>query len=154
MVSVVVVGPSMSGKTTLCRQLLGMDCMQPHHATLSCYYLTASVNGCEWHVWDTPALETAADIDKGWPGEEVLAEADVVLVCHDGRYVDPMALVEACGTSRCIVVLTKSERSGLDMSYFLHYLQCCQDNLLQLVPRVQDTTQLIALICIKVYYGG
>lgn len=135
----------MSGKSTLCYELLNMR--RPSLSTTSCcYYLAAAVNNVEWHVWDTPAVECPDDIYNGWPGEHVLQEADVVLVCHDGRYTNPMQLVQACGTDRCILVLTKTESSSLDVSYYVSYMQTAASGGFRLVPRVRTRGALLAAI--------
>lgn len=146
MVSVVIVGPSISGKTTLCHQLAGYTPPTNHTVTLSCYYLTAMVNNLEWHVWDTPALPETGDTDAGWPGEDVLQEANIVLVCHDGRYANPMNIVDKCGRDRCIIVFTKENGAELDLSYFLTYLQGTACFGLQLVPREKHIYNIIARI--------
>ncbi len=124
MVSVAVVGPPMSGKTTLCCRLANCEIV-PNPAfqeTFSCSYLTVCVGGDEWHIWDTPGLSTPDAILEGWAGHACLNEADVVLVCHDGRHSNPMELVEACGADRCVIVLTKGPGSIFDISYIGSYL--------------------------------
>ena len=124
MVSVAVVGPPMSGKTTLSCRLA--DCaMDPYplfQATCSCSYLTVCVGDNEWHIWDTPGLETPGAIVDGWAGHACLSEADVVIVCHDGRHANPMELVEACGADRCVIALTKGPGAIFDISYIGSYL--------------------------------
>lgn len=147
MVSVVVVGAEMSGKTTLCHRLLGFKEPRQHLKTQSCYYLSAFVNNQEWHVWDTPALASRSDIEAGWSGESVLREANVVVVCHDGRYnYNPMELVEACGKNRAVIALTNGQNAAFDLSYMLPYLQtsCCYSTML--VPRASDLNMLIFMI--------
>jgi len=148
MVSIVVVGPSMSGKTTVCSMLAGMYMEDPHgfNVTCSCSYLTVVSSGTEWHVWDTPGLESPADIERGWAGEDVLAEADVVVVCHDGRHTSPMHLVDACGRDRCVIALTRGPAAAVDIAYALDYLRSpCSNG--SLVPRASGSAQL--LMCIK-----
>ena len=124
MVSVAVVGPPMSGKTTLCCRLANCNVypQQAFQATCSCSYLTVCVGGDEWHIWDTPGLVTPDAILQGWAGHACLNEADVVLVCHDGRHANPMELVKACGADRCVIVLTKGPGAIFDISYIGSYL--------------------------------
>lgn len=124
MVSVAVVGPPMSGKTTMCCRLANcaVDSYPAFQVTCSCSYLTVCVGGDEWHIWDTPGLVTPAAILQGWAGHACLDEADVVLVCHDGRHANPMELVEACGADRCVIALTKGSGAIFDISYIGSYL--------------------------------
>ena len=146
MVSVVVIGPSMSGKTTLCSRLVGFgDDEMALQQTRSCSYMTMEVDNRTFHIWDTPALTTEDEITQGWPGEGALEEADVVIVCHDGRHVGPMALVQACGPSRCIVALTRTAYAAMDVSYCLEYLRTtCDDG--SLVPRVHGRDMLLSCL--------
>ena len=54
----------------------------------------------------------------------MLSEADVVLVCHDGRVEsNPMDFVSVCGADRCIIVLTRGLSSRADVSYMLSWLK-------------------------------
>ena len=82
-------------------------------------------------------------LNEWWAGEHVLAEADVVLVCHDGRQANPMHIVAACGPSRCILVLTNSVESGLDLSYVPEYWSPSYMDGLALVPRVCTRVELL-----------
>ena len=146
MVSVVVVGPPMSGKTSLCSALAGLNnrgvSMQQTH---SCWYTEIDINQTPYHIWDTPAIADAEDINSGWAGEDALKEANVVVVCHDGRHVSPMPLVNACGPDRCIIALTRSLNACVDVSYCIEYLSTvCSDG--SLVPRTYGRDML--LICL------
>ena len=151
MVSIVVVGPSMSGKTTLCSTLVGLPPSSSSHdrmQTRSCFYLLMEVDNTPWHVWDTPALSNADDIGRGWPGEGALSEADIVVVCHDGRHAGPMALVRACGPDRCVIALTRSQCAAVDVSYTAEYLATlCTDG--SLVPRARGHGMLMACLWTK-----
>ena len=130
----------MSGKSTTCSDLVGLAGGR-FHETCSCSYLSATVGGIEWHIWDTPALNDAADIENGWAGEDVLFEADVVLVCHDGRHAGPMDLVDACGRDRCVIALTRGPCAAVDVSYAIRYLQSpCSNGML--VPRAYGRGRL------------
>ena len=143
MVSIVVVGPLMSGKTSLCRRLVGLGNDRAIlRETRSCSYATMKINNTVCHVWDTPALNSAEEIDQSWPGEDTLAEANIVIVCHDGRHNGPMAIVRACGPSRCIIALTRSVHARTDVAYCLEYLSTvCDDG--SLVPRAHSRDMLL-----------
>lgn len=121
MVSIVVVGPPMSGKTSLCLYLAGKPA--PVGETCCASYLSIAVNNREWHVWDTPRA-SASDIQgPHWVAKDILKEADIVLVCHDAQPgSNPMNYVRSCGPHRCIIVLTRNHAER-DMSYYLDYLQ-------------------------------
>jgi energy-coupling factor transporter ATP-binding protein EcfA2 len=150
MVSVVVVGPSMSGKTTLCSALAGMhDTTIPaFDETCSCYYYTTVANGREWHIWDTPSISAPHEIEHGWAGEDTLREADVVVVCHDGHHSSPMPLVRECGIDRCIIALTRGPAAAVDVSYAVEYITTtCSNGML--VPRACSRGELVACISVK-----
>lgn len=145
MLSVVVVGPLMSGKTRLCMSLanqqssfLGQTC--------SASSVSLSVNNVEWHIWDTPAVHASdiADDSRSWLAHDVLQNANVVVVCHDGRPESkgPMPLVRACGVDRCIVVRTRGSSSYHDLSFFVDYLQTCTSDGM-LVPIVNPGVELL-----------
>lgn len=147
MVSIAVVGPSMSGKTTVCSMLAGMSTGDPpgFNVTCSCSYLTVVARGIEWHIWDTPSLDSAEDIECGWAGEDVLNEADIVVVCHDGRHASPMHLVDACGRDRCIIALTRGPAAAIDVAYALDYIRSpCSNG--TLVPRAYGLSALLMWI--------
>jgi hypothetical protein len=119
MVSVVVVGPAISGKTHLCVMLAGLPTVpvSVYNETCSTNYLKTDVNGVPWHIWDTPRYEVS-----GWVAEEVAAEASVVVVCHDGRrLVNPCELVRQFGVDRCVIALTRTELAGANLSWCSDY---------------------------------
>jgi len=155
MVSVVVVGPAMSGKTTLCSLLSFMHDSTSTPAfeeTCGCSFYTIALNGRECHIWDTPSLSSPDDIDHNWAGEDALREADVVIVCHDGHHANPMALVRACGADRCIIALTRGEAGCMDVSYAIEYITTrCSNGML--VPRACSRVELVACIIITAGYG-
>ena len=148
MVSIVVVGPPMSGKTTLCSSLVEMhgDSLPAFDVTCSSNYYTVDTNGIEWHIWDTPGVSSPADTEHGWAGEDTLREADVVVICHDGRHGSPMPLVRQCGVDRCVIALTRGPTSAVDISYVVEYLRTPRGNG-TLVPRAYGRSQLVAQIC-------
>ena len=150
MVSIVVVGPPMSGKTTLCHSLAGMHCQDTpvFNETCSCSFYTMDVNGREWHIWDTPSISSPHEVDRGWTGEDALREATVVVVCHDGHHGSPMPLVRECGVDRCIIALTRGLAAAVDVSYAMEYLATpCSGGVL--VPRAVGRADLIAGISMK-----
>ena len=152
MVSVVVVGPPMSGKTTLCSALAHMrdDTMPAFDETCSSYCYTIVANGREWHIWDTPSVLSPHDIDHNWAGEDTMREADVVVVCHDGHHGNPMPLVRECGVDRCIIALTRGPAAAADISYAVEYIMTSRSNGM-LVPRASSHAELVA--CISAMVG-
>ena len=101
MACIVVVGPATSGKTTTCFELSGVT--GPLAVTYCAHYIATEVNGVEWHIWDTPSIS-----DTDWAAEAVLTEADVVVVCYDGRAGEgPLPIVRRCGANRCVIALTR-----------------------------------------------
>ena len=145
MLSVVVVGPSMSGKTRLC-----MSLSEQHSSSLgttcSASSVCISVNDREWHVWDTPAVLAAEIVNssESWLAHDVLREANVVVVCHDGRPESkgPIPLVRACGVDRCIIVRTRGSSSYHDLPFFLDYLKTSTSDG-SLVPIVNPGADLL-----------
>ena len=119
MVSVVVVGPAISGKTHLCVMMAGIATVPAsvYNDTVSTNYLKMDVNGVPWHIWDTPRYEVS-----GWVAEDVAAEASVVVVCHDGRrLVNPCELVRQFGVDRCVIALTRTALAGANLSWSMDY---------------------------------
>ena len=147
MVSVVVVGYPMSGKTTLVSSLANLHTPSiGFRETCSCNYVGMHVNGVEWHVWDTPRVASARDVTQSWVGYTALEEADAVIVCHSGsRSNCPMKLVRACGVDRCVLALTKGPCGREDTSYAIAYLQTTSSSG-ALVPRAYDTTGLLSAV--------
>lgn len=145
MVSVVVVGYPMSGKTTLVASLANLSTPKSgYRETCSCNFVGMEVNGVEWHVWDTPRVRGADDISPTWIGHAALEEADAIVVCHDGKQEHcPMSLVRACGVDRCVVALTRGASGKEDMSYAMQYLRTtCSSG--ALVPRAYSTSGLLS----------
>jgi len=137
MACVVVVGPATSGKTTTCFDLSGVT--GPLAVTYCAHYLATEVNGVEWHIWDTPPIT-----DTDWAGESVLVEADVVVVCYDGRAGEgPLPIVRRCGVDRCVIALTRGAVS---------YVSCAVQYLTEtrydgtLVPVAQAGVELVAAV--------
>lgn len=149
MVSIVVVGPPMSGKTSLCLNLAGMATpvgnLTPAGETCCTSYLCIQVNNREWHVWDTPRASSSDIQGPHWVASDILKEADVVLVCHDAQPgSNPMNYVRSCGPHRCIIVLTR-KHAERDISFYLEYLQT-EAYAGQLVPIVHANTQTLSII--------
>ena len=145
MVSLAVVGPSMSGKTTLCMQLAGLDATTVHE-TCAANYLCVDVDGTEWHIWDTPSVNKVTEMSNGWAGEGVVEEASIVVVCHDGRRdSSPMPLVHACGIDKSILALTRGPSAAADVSYTLDYLRTTRSDG-SLVPRAVTVAELLIYI--------
>ena len=145
MLSVVIVGPSMSGKTRLCMSLSNQH-SSSLGTTCSASSVCISVNDAEWHIWDTPAVLAAeiTDTCQSWLAHDVLREANIVVVCHDGRPESkgPMPLVRACGIDRCIIVRTRGSSSYHDLSFFLDYLKTSTSDGM-LVPIVNPGVDLL-----------
>ena len=146
MVSIAVVGPSMSGKTHLCVMLAGLPSVEAsvYNATRGIGYLKSDVDDTPWHIWDTPCYERS-----GWPGGQVVMEADVVVVCHDGRRVaDPCALVRDMGVDKCVLALTRTPLAGADLSYTLDYfrLTTSRGTLVPVVPTFDGAGRLVATL--------
>jgi len=147
MVSVVVVGFPMSGKTTLVAEIVGIGVPRVgFQETCSCNYVSIHINGVEWHVWDTPRITSVDDITSGWVGENALEEADAVVVCHDGsRDRCPMSLVRACGVDRSVLALTRGAAGREDLSYAIEYLKVTRMDG-TLVPRADGITSLLSAV--------
>ena len=141
MTSIVFIGPAMSGKTHMCLALAEQSCACIGK-TQSTSHVSVSVNNAEWHFWDTPSA-SAHDIthDESWIGHDVLNEADVVIVCYDGRSsCNPMEYVQACGIDRCIILRTRGAQPCHDLWFLPMYLQHVTSHG-QLVPLISlDST--------------
>ena len=147
MVSVVVVGPAMSGKTHLCLTLAGVP--STFGQTCCASYLSIEVNDSEWHIWDTPRGAPSDMLDSRWLAKDILLEADVVLVCHDAQAgSNPMQYVRACGASRCIIVLTRGTSALNDLSYFYDYLTTSAQpgKLVPIVHKMSDIFTTVAAL--------
>jgi hypothetical protein len=147
MVSIVVVGPAMSGKTQLCAMLADLPgAMESRHdETCGVDYLKLDVNCVPWHVWDTPRL----DSDGGWAGEAAAREASIVVVCHDGRRsFDLMRVVREFGVDRCIIALTRTPLAGASLNWAVSYLRTTDSrgSLIPVVPVFECALQLVAAI--------
>lgn len=146
MVSVVVVGPAISGKTHLCVMMAGMLPVPAsvYNNTVSTNYLKMDVNGTPWHIWDTPRYEVS-----GWAAEDVAAEASVVVVCHDGRrHMNPCDLVRQFGVDRCVIALTRTELAGANISWSMDYYRTVTSSgtLVPVVAAYHSPQELIAHI--------
>lgn len=145
MVSIAVVGPSMSGKTHLCLMLAGLNSTPAsvHRETCGTNFLKVEVDNTPWHIWDTPAFE-----ESGWAATDVANEANVIVICHDGRYdCDPCRYVRHFGTDRCIIALTRSQFAGMNLSWSIDYFRIAGTPTLQVVPVVQASSDVSRLIC-------
>ena len=82
MVNAIVIGPSASGKTTLCYKLVGKQFDTTHRPTIAVDYMQCTVNNVQLNVWDSPACveNEVPQIALG-----VLDDCDVAVVCYDGR---------------------------------------------------------------------
>lgn len=147
MVSVVVVGYRMSGKTTLVASMANIPAPESgFRETCGCNYVGVNINGQEWHVWDTPYIASVDSMSSGWMGEEPLKEADVVVVCHAGhRDKSVMELVRACGVDRTVIAMTRGRCGREDYSYAIEYLCTTRSNG-TLVHRAYGVTDLIACV--------
>jgi len=146
MVSVAVVGPSMSGKTHLSYMLSGLPYISRsvYNETLAASCLKTDVNGVPWHIWDTPAYTTEA-----WAAAAVVHEAMVVVVCWDGRRdMDPSDYTSAFGTDRCVIALTRSLYAGANLSCARTYFSTTTTAgaLVPIVKAVTSTVQLVRAV--------
>lgn len=142
MVSVVIVGPPMSGKTHLSMMLSGLEVLprSAYNETCSTDCLKVDVNDSPWHIWDTPRFE-----GSDWPADAVAREADVIVVCHDGtRDSNPCNLIEHFGADRCIVALTRHGLAGSNLSWAVRYLSTLTTaaTLVPIIPAYNDTSHL------------
>lgn len=104
MVNSIVIGPSASGKSTLCYKLVGSQYDTTHRPTIAVDYMQCSVNNVQFNVWDTPACigDTVPDIARG-----VLDDCDVAIVCYDGRREwSPADMIRALGCTKAVLALT------------------------------------------------
>ena len=134
MVSVAVVGPSMSGKTHLTYLLSGLPSISTavYGETLAAICLKTDVNAVPWHIWDTPAFT-----DDAWPAQAIVDEAMVVVVCWDGRRdMDPSDYTSVFGADRCIIALTRSLYAGANLACARTYMSTTT-SVGALVPVVQ-----------------
>ncbi len=135
----------MSGKTTLCMMLAGLDTTAVHE-TCASNYLCVDVDDVEWHIWDTPAVNNVSEMHAGWAGEGVVEEATVVVVCHDGRRdSSPMPLIRACGVDNAILALTRGPAAAADVSYMLDYMRTTRTDG-SLVPRAATAAEVLVYI--------
>ena len=105
MVNVLVVGPSASGKTTLCYAMVGKEGPDNLRSTTAMNYLSCNISSRSVVVWDTPAC-VEGDIPQIARG--TAADCDVVVVCYDGRRGwSPVPIVKSAGAHKCIVALTR-----------------------------------------------
>lgn len=124
MVNSIVLGPSASGKSTLCYKLVGMQYDSTHRPTIAVDYMQCTVNGKQFNVWDTPACisDCVPDIALG-----VMGDCDVAVVCYDGRREwSPVEIIRTVGAERTILALTDSRaynwptaKEMYDMGYAL-----------------------------------
>lgn len=105
MVNVLVVGPSASGKTTLCYAIVGKEGPDNLRSTTAMNYLSCNISSRSVVVWDTPAC-VESDIPHIARG--TAADCDVVVVCYDGRRSwSPVPIVQNAGAHKCIIALTR-----------------------------------------------
>lgn len=104
MVNSIVIGPSASGKSTLCFKLVGMQCDTTHRPTIAVDYMQCTVNDIQFNVWDTPpCIENEVPVIAAG----VLGDCDVAVVCYDGRREwSPVGIIETVGAHRAILALT------------------------------------------------
>lgn len=146
MVSVAVVGPPMSGKTHLCVMLSGLPTASRsvYNETCGVHYLKTDVDSVPWHIWDTPSY-----VDIGWAGAHTAGEAQVVVVCHDGRRGEnPCELAKKLNVDKCIIALTCTPLAGADLSYTLDHLRTTTryGSLVPIVPAIETPGRLIGAI--------
>ena len=104
MVNSIVVGPTASGKSTLCFKIVGMQVDATHRPTAAVDYMECVVNDRQLNVWDTPACvqDKIPEMAQG-----VLQDCDIVVVCYDGRREwSPIHIVKNVGEQKCILALT------------------------------------------------
>ena len=136
----------MSGKTHLCVMLAGLPSVQAsvYNATRGIGYLKSDVDDTPWHIWDTPYYERT-----GWTGAQVVMDADVVVVCHDGRRAaNPCTLIRYMGVDKCVLALTRTPLAGADLSYMLDYfcLTTSRGTLVPVVPTFDGAARLVAVL--------
>jgi GTPase SAR1 family protein len=137
MVSIAVIGPPTSGKSSTCLAMSGVT--GPLAETCGVNYICTDVNGDEWHVWDTPPYTST-----GWAGECIANEADVIVVCYDGRSGEgPLPLVKKYGVDRCVIALTRGARSYV--SHAIEHLRTTRHDG-SLVPISMPGVELVAAI--------
>ena len=146
MVSLVVVGPPMSGKTHLCVRLAGLPSAQQgvYNDTRSIDYLKTDIDGRPWHIWDTPAYE-----QSGWAGTEIIDTADVIVVCHDGRRrSNPCDIIADMDANKCIIALTRTPVAGANLSYMVQYFRTTTSygTLLPVVNTYHSPAALVSVI--------
>ena len=88
MVSVVVVGPAMSGKTSLCGDIVGLcgDARPVFAETCSASYLSMLIDGVEYHIWDTPRLDSIDSMRRGVKGQLMRSQAYLPLTDAKRRF--------------------------------------------------------------------
>ena len=150
MVSVVVTGHEMSGKTCLALSLAGFSQRDNsiYHETCTTQYLKADVDGRPWHIWDTPAFNK-----HDWPAFDVLDEASAIVVCHDGRSEhDPFDLIRSFDVNKCIIAHTKHANAGCNLSWMHQYFNTVTSEglLVPIVPAYNEVNRLISAILKKV----
>ena len=146
MVSIAVVGPPMSGKTHLCVMLAGLPTTSRsvYNETCGVHYLKSDIDSVPWHIWDTPSYTST-----GWPGAHTASEAQVVVVCHDGRRLEnPCEIVRKLGVDKCIIALTCTPLASTDLSYAMDYLSTTTryGGLVPVVLAVHTVGRLISAI--------
>lgn len=146
MVSVAVVGPPMSGKTHLCVMLAGLRTAvrSLYNETCGVHFLKSDVDSVPWHIWDTPSYT-----DTGWAGLHTAHEAQVIIVCHDGRRGEnPCTVVHKLGVDKCIIALTRTPQASADLTYVLDYLRMATScgSVVPIVPAFDVHGRLISTI--------
>ena len=146
MLSIVFVGPSMSGKTDVCLSLAQQNTVCTG-ITQSASYVAVQVNGSEWHFWDTPGVSLEElQGDTAWIAQDIFDEADVIVICYDGRTnYSPIAYARACGVDRCIILRTRGAQPCHDLWYFVDYLRLTTSRG-QLVPLVSLDSSFFCVI--------
>ena len=146
MLSIVLVGPSMSGKTHVCLSLAQQHCTNTG-TTQSASHISINVNGKEWHIWDTPGV-TIEQLNGNtpWIAQDILNEADVIVICYDGRTsYNPVLYAKACGVERCIILRTRGAQPCHDLWFFFDYLRMTTKRG-QLVPIVSMNAWFFCVI--------
>ena len=146
MASIAITGHAMSGKSYLAVVLAGFPIV-PAPAlkeTCSTSYIKADMNGTPLHIWDTPRYQTT-----DWAAHEIVSDADIILVCHDGiRSNDPYDIIENLDVDKCVIVHTRDPTAGFNLSLRHRYFctLTTKGQLVPIVPAYESVHELLAFI--------
>lgn len=146
MASVVIIGHAMSGKSHLACMIAGFPTVPPpaHKETCGTSYIKADINGKEWHIWDTPRYQVT-----GWTAYEVVDEADIIIVCHDGlRASNPFDIIDNVDADKCVIVYTRHDTAGFNLSWRPRYFSTLtsRGQLVPIVPAYDTVHELLVYL--------